>query len=71
MIITIITVPKMAGKMPPSVLDSRGSPLTNSHSRPAYTCARPQVVSRLGRKARNTSSVRSSFCWPSAAATVK
>ena len=32
---TIITVPKMAGKMPPSVFDSRGSSLTNSHRRPA------------------------------------
>ncbi len=30
---TIITVPKMAGKMPPSVFDSRGSPVRNSHSR--------------------------------------
>ena len=33
MIITIITVPKMAGKMPPSVFDSRGSSDTNSHIR--------------------------------------
>ena len=30
---TIITVPKMAGKMPPSVLDSRGSSHRNSQSR--------------------------------------
>ena len=30
---TIITVPKMAGKMPPSVFDSRGSSVRNSHSR--------------------------------------
>jgi hypothetical protein len=29
MIITIITVPKMAGNTPPSVLDSRGSSATN------------------------------------------
>jgi hypothetical protein len=28
---TIITVPKIAGKMPPSVFDSRGSAETNSH----------------------------------------
>ena len=34
MMMTIITVPKMAGKIPPSVLDSRGSPLKNSHRRP-------------------------------------
>ena len=27
---TIMTVPKMAGRMPPSVFDSRGSPLKNS-----------------------------------------
>ncbi|MNZ40128.1 hypothetical protein D3C78_576340 [compost metagenome] len=32
MIRVIITVPKIAGKMPPSVLASRGSSLTNSHS---------------------------------------
>ena len=31
--ITIMTVPKIAGKTPPSVLDSRGSPATNSQSR--------------------------------------
>ena len=29
---TIITVPKIAGKMPPSVFDSRGSSATNSQS---------------------------------------
>ena len=29
----IITVPKIAGKTPPSVFDSRGSPLRNSHRR--------------------------------------
>ena len=32
---TIMTVPKMAGKMPPSVLDSRGSALPNSQTREA------------------------------------
>ena len=31
--ITIMTVPKIAGKTPPSVFDSRGSPATNSQSR--------------------------------------
>ena len=30
MIMTIITVPKIAGKTPPSVLASRGSSATNS-----------------------------------------
>ena len=34
MMMTIITVPKMAGKMPPSVFDSRGSSLKNSQRRP-------------------------------------
>ena len=33
MSMTIITVPKIAGKMPPSVFDSRGSPLRNSQRR--------------------------------------
>ena len=33
MISTIITVPKIAGKMPPSVFDSRGSSLKKTHSR--------------------------------------
>ena len=32
---TISTVPKMAGQMPPAVLDSRGSSETNSHRRAA------------------------------------
>ena len=32
---TIITVPKMAGKIPPSVFDSRGSSLTKVQRRPA------------------------------------
>ncbi len=32
---TIRTVPKMAGKIPPSVFDSRGSPETNSQIREA------------------------------------
>ena len=35
MMTTIITVPKMAGNTPPSVLDSRGSSATNSQSRVA------------------------------------
>jgi hypothetical protein len=33
MMSTIMTVPKIAGNTPPSVFDSRGSPLRNSHSR--------------------------------------
>ncbi len=32
--ITIITVPKIAGKIPPSVFDSRGLLLKNSQRRP-------------------------------------
>ena len=32
MIMTIMTVPKIAGKTPPSVFDSRGSSETNSQT---------------------------------------
>ena len=35
MITTIMTVPKIAGNTPPSVLDSRGSSDTNSQTRAA------------------------------------
>ena len=63
---TIITVPKIAGKMPPSVFDSRGSPERNSQTRLAYTPARPQVLSRLGAYTRYRSSAGSVFSSPPA-----
>ena len=44
-----MTVPKIAGKMPPSVFDSRGSPERNSQRRLAYTAARPPTDSSLAR----------------------
>src|SRR2546426_366868 len=46
MIMTIITVPKMAGNTPPSVLASRGSSETNSQTRGSGPHPRLLVIDR-------------------------
>ena len=45
---TIITVPKMAGKMPPSVFDSRGWPETNSQRREKYEAPALEEIHVVG-----------------------
>ncbi len=64
---TIITVPKIAGKIPPSVFDSRGSSVRNSHSRDRYSRSFAAVSSALGLIARTTLPTGISMRVPSAA----
>ena len=69
MMMTIITVPKMAGKTPPSVLASRGSSQKNSQKRVRYRPMRCAHVMSLGRKPRTTPAIGTVFSRPATSRT--
>ena len=66
---TIITVPKIAGKTPPSVFDSRGSSETNSQALWAYWATFAPIPMAFGKYRSTTWASGSSFCLPPSAVT--